>query len=358
MIYSELIRQKESRTGLDADVIGSLVDTSVSSVSIARIEDGAIVFSAAFGSQSRGREATPATLYNIASMTKPISAEVVLRLASSGSISLDEPMHPYWIDPDITKDDRHKLLTPRIALSHQTGFPNWRAETGGVLAFKGTPGLVYAYSGEGYEYLARFVEKRMGASFEDLAQSLVLGPAGMQDTSYTKRRWFCGRVAFPTNCRGISFLPVFAQKLVASHLMYTTTTDYAKFMLSVMNSVGVSGAFATERSTVQLNRKACASTLPQAKGSICESGYGLGWEIMKFRDRTLLWHTGRDYGVFTIGYFSPSTRAGTIIFTNSANGARVVRPVMEGLAEDPAFIDCLLARARIDRGCAKQYSTS
>jgi CubicO group peptidase (beta-lactamase class C family) len=352
MICSTSMRQNVSRTRLDPDVIGSFIDTSVSSVSIARIEDGAIVFSAVFGSQSPGRAATPATLYNIASMTKPISAEVVLRLASSRNISLDEPIYPYWIDSDIAKDDRHKLLTPRIALSHQTGFPNWRAETGGVLAFNCTPGSAYTYSGEGYEYLARFVEKKIGVCFEDLAQSLVLDPAGMQDTSYTKRAWFRGRVAFPTTCQGISFLPVFAETLLASHLMYTTTTDYANFMLSLMTSVGVTADVASERSTVQLKRKACSSTLLQAEDSIWEFGYGLGWEIMRFRNRTVLWHRGTDYGVFTIGYFSPSSRTGTIIFTNSANGARVLRPVMEGLAEDPAFIDCFLARARIDIGDA------
>jgi CubicO group peptidase (beta-lactamase class C family) len=354
MIYSELIRQKESRTGLDPDVIGSFIDTSLSSVSIARIEDGAIVLSAVFGSQSPGQAATPATLYNIASMTKPISAEVALRLASRGNISLDEPVYPYWIDSDIATDDRHKLLTPRLLLSHQSGFPNWRAETGGVLAFKCTPGSAYTYSGEGYEYLERFVANKIGVCFEDLAQSLVLDPAGMQDTSYTKRAWFRGRVAFPTTSQGISCLPVFAETLVASHLLYTTTTDYANFMLSVMTSVGVTANVASDRSRVQLKQKACASTLRPAEDGVWECGYGLGWEIMKCRNRALLWHTGRDYGVFTIGYFSPSSRAGTIIFTNSADGERVVRPVMEGLAEDPSLIDRLLARARIGRGCDKR----
>jgi CubicO group peptidase (beta-lactamase class C family) len=181
-----------SAQGLDAAMPGILKDAGVASVSLAEIVDGKVVLAKAYGEQSAGVPATEATLYNIASMTKPVTAEVVLRLVSAGKVGLDEPMYKYWVDPDLAKDERAKVLTPRMALSHQMGFANWRRMTGGVLAFQHEPGT-YGYSGEGYQYVARFVEKKTGRRFEDLAQEMVFGPAGMKETTYTGRPWFAGR---------------------------------------------------------------------------------------------------------------------------------------------------------------------
>ena len=172
-----------------------------------------------------GDSATTKTLYNIASLSKPISAEVVLRLASQGRLSLDDPMYLYWTDPDIANDDRRKLLTPRLAMSHQTGFPNWRRETGGALAFKRTPGEAYGYSGEGFEYLARYAGKKTHTDFEALAQSLVLDPLKMADTAYTRRAWFDGRIALPTDSQGKVLQPQIADHWNASDLIYTTPGD-------------------------------------------------------------------------------------------------------------------------------------
>ena len=134
----------------------------VASVSFAKIEHGKTVLAEAYGEAGPGVPASNTTVYNIASMSKPISAEVILRLASAGRLSLDEPMFPYWVDPDLAADPRAKLLTARMALDHQTGFPNWRRETGGKLAFLHDPGAGFHYSGEGYQYVARFAEKKTG----------------------------------------------------------------------------------------------------------------------------------------------------------------------------------------------------
>ena len=92
--------------------------------------------------------ATDKTLYNIASLTKPIVAETILRLASQNKLQLDESIYPYWVDPDIKDNPWNKLLTPRLCLSHQTGFANWRRMTNNVLTFKFQPGTQSSYSGK------------------------------------------------------------------------------------------------------------------------------------------------------------------------------------------------------------------
>jgi hypothetical protein len=63
------------------------------------------------------------------------------------------------VDPDIAQDPWHKLLTPRLSLTHQTGFTNWRHHTENVLQIQWEPGTQTGYSGEGYDYVARFADK-------------------------------------------------------------------------------------------------------------------------------------------------------------------------------------------------------
>lgn len=337
-------REAEIRSALDRDVPGLLADNGIPSVSVAHIEAGKIVFAAAYGSQTAGVPATTRTLYNIASMTKPISAEVVLRLASQKRLSLDEPMYLSWTDPDIANDERRKLLTPRLALSHQTGFPNWRRETNRVLTFKYTPGEAYGYSGEGYEYVARFAEEKTATDFETLAQKLVMEPTGMI-AAYTGRSWFEGRIAVPTDAQGKALEPTIARTWVASDLLYTTPSDYAKFMLGVMRGSGLTSALAKERSTIQVSRKAKECPADKVRNCPDDVGFGLGWEVFKFGESTYLMHTGKDDGVFTLGYINLPEQTATIIFTNSDNGAKIVLPILDRLGKDRVFVEYLRQQA-------------
>jgi len=326
---------------LDEGVPALLAKHHVASVSIARIDDGKQSFAAAYGEQKPGTPATIRTLYNVASLTKPISAEVMLRLAAQGRLSLDEPMAPVWTDPDIATDARRDRLTPRLALSHQTGFANWRRETDGVLKFVREPGTQFGYSGEGYEYVAHFAQKKVGGDFEALAQKLVFDPAGMYDSAYTRRPWFDGRIAIPVGKDGKNLEPSIGEHFLASDLLYTTPSDYARFVIGLMNDEGETPAIASERAKVQVSRK--SEMCPPEKSAHCpqEVGMGLGWEVFRFKDDRYLMHTGRDDGVFTLVFFSPQRRSGTVIFTSSDNGASVVLPILELIGQEREYVDFL-----------------
>jgi CubicO group peptidase (beta-lactamase class C family) len=154
------LSDSEMRSQLDQKTPAWLKQFDVPSVAVAYIREGKIDWTAVYGEQSPGVPANAKTLYNVASLAKPISAEVILRLASAGKLSLDESISTYWIDPDAKDNPWHALLTPRLCLSHQTGFTNWRRQTNNVLTFQWQPGTRTGYSGEGFQYVARFVEKR------------------------------------------------------------------------------------------------------------------------------------------------------------------------------------------------------
>lgn len=316
----------------------------VASVSFAQIVAGKTVLAEAYGEQSAGVAATPATLYNIASMSKPLSAEVILRLASAGKLSLDEPMAPYWTDPDLADNPAARALTPRLALDHQTGFANWRRETGGKLAFVRAPGTGFGYSGEGYQYVARFAERKTGTPFETLAQTLVFDPAGMTRSAYTARPWMADHIAEPSDKTGAWLKPQIATHYVAADLVYTTPTQYAGFVESLMAGTGESPAIRTLRESVLTDRKAEMCLGKMARICPDEVGFGPGWEVVKTHGKTFLMHTGIDDGAFTLGFFDPGARSGVIIFTNSANGPRMILPLLKLLHSDADFVAYLEAQ--------------
>ncbi|MBL6852710.1 MAG: beta-lactamase family protein [Alphaproteobacteria bacterium] len=325
------------RTPLDADVPRLLAAYAVPSVSIARIRGGRLVLTAAYGSQSAGVPATTATLYNIASLTKPLTAEIVLRLMSEGAFSLDEPMYRTWTDPDIAGDEWRKELTPRIALSHQTGFPNWRDPVRG-LKFLNEPGRKYAYSGEGYEYLARFVEKRTDQDFETLAQTHLFSPTGMIDTAYTGKPWFEGRIAVPTDATGHPLKPRIATHYSAADLVYTTSSDYAAFMIEVLKNRDLTPELAEERSRPQVSMMDTKCLGSKAATCPLFTGFGLGWQILVFPDAKLMIHTGRDDGVYTFAYLDRSSGDGAVILTNGESGDKLVVPILQHLHARAEFI--------------------
>ncbi len=313
---TQAVNQSDAQRRLDERAPTWLKAFHVTGVGIAYIENGKIAWTSFYGDQVPGGPlANEKTLYSVASLTKTITAEIILRLASAGKLSLDESIAEYWIDPDVKDNAWNQLLTPRLCLSHQTGFPNWRYQTKNVLQFQWQPGTQFGYSGEGFDYVARFAEKKTGRPFEELAQEYVFDRIGMKDTSYTPREWWAGRQAKPVESDPRT-------KWSAADLLRTTVRDYARFMISVMNNEGVSQEIAAQRQTITRNQIA-----PEVESGLCEDagapanckvamGFGLGWRIVKINNETIFDHTGADSDVKTFAFFIPKRKTGAIIFTN------------------------------------------
>lgn len=332
----------ELRAKIVHDLPGWLKQYNVPSASVAYIADGRLVWTAVAGEQGPGVPATNQTLYNIASLTKPIVAETILRMASQSKLHVDEPIYPLWVDPDIKDDPWNKLLTPRLCLSHQTGFANWRRMTNNTLTFKFQPGTRSSYSGEGYFYVARFAQNKTGQPFDRLAQDYVLGPLGMKDTSFTTQDWFNDRLAQPYTNN--SFVPpVLTSTWNAADLVETTVTDYAHFVAAVMRNEGLSPAIARQRlvmtrdwTTEDARQHVCAYETP---GTACHIsvGMGLGWQIIIHNGVTIVDHSGSDTGVSTHAFFIPSKHVGAVIFTNGENGSKVIGEIVRVLSPDPVY---------------------
>lgn len=323
---------------LDANVPALLARYRIPGAAIAYIDKGDIALTRVYGERRHGIAAGDDTLFNVASLTKPVAAEVLLRLAAAGRIDLDAKMAPLWVDPDIAGDPRAEQLTVRMALQHRTGLPNWRSQTANLLTFTSEPGARFSYSGEGYTYAAHYAERRTGKDFEALARDLVFAPSGMRSSFFTVQPGFADRIAYPHDGQGRELWPFLRLDFSAACCLYSTAGDYARFVTRVMHDEALSKAIADQRFAVP-DQRAEMCTGDGMDAGVCPPriGWGLGWMVLGFPGETVIVHTGVNDGERSVAFFVPEKDVGLVILTNGANGARLIRDVTAAAYDNPGY---------------------
>ncbi len=266
------------------------------------------------GDLNKKKKAPLNTIFNVASLTKPITAYIALMLASANKLDLDEPVYHYWVDPDLKDDKRHRLLTTRHILSHQTGFPNWRDKT---LKFQFTPGTAYQYSGEGFEYLRMVLESKFKKPLDQLATELIFEPLGMVDTRFIwDDTMHEQRLAPGIAQNGEVYETHKRTNANAADDLLTTVEEYGTFLTAVLNGYGLSQELVEEMQSNQVQSQ---------KGK----HFGLGFERYDFKDGNFaMSHGGADKGVQTIFFIFPKTKQGILIFTNVDDGYKIYEDLL------------------------------
>ncbi len=326
---------------LEARVPGWLSEHDVPSVAVTYVSDNVVSWTLVCGEQAPGVPATTSTLYNTASIAKPMVGEIVLRLASQGRVSLDEPMSVYWVDPDVADDPRHDKLTPRIALAHQTGFMNWRRMSDGKLSFQWEPGTQVGYSGEGLRYVVRFLERKLGTPFEDVAGELLFDTAGMANTSFVREPWFGERVAWRRLADGTWAKPDLNDEPLGAGDVWTTSEDYASFIVAVLGDSGVSEKMSEERRSISMDEVPRWCGPDRTPVDVCPErmGFGVGWYIYEYGDHRLFAHNGSNRGEKTLGLFVPDRQMGFVVFSNGENGKSVISKIARTLYDNERFME-------------------
>jgi CubicO group peptidase (beta-lactamase class C family) len=172
------------------------------------------------------------TVFEAASLSKPVFAHVVLQLADQGYLSLDAPLGNY-LPNYVPTDDRVSSITTRHVLSHRCGLPNWRnADLPLKTYFQ--PGERFSYSGEGFLYLQKAVEAITGEKIHVLAERLVLQPFAMARSSFIWDWRFDLNRAYPHDAFGRPALGGKPGTGNAAWSLQTTTADFGRFLLGVL----------------------------------------------------------------------------------------------------------------------------
>jgi CubicO group peptidase (beta-lactamase class C family) len=331
-------------SALDQRVPSLLAAHHAAGAGVVVIRGGRISWSGYYGHQGPNVPASKDTMFNGASLAKTITAETTLRLASAGSVSLDEPIWRYYAHPDLANDPRYKLLTPRIILSHQTGLLNWPyLYQDGKLAFVANPGDHFTYSGAGYEILASFLERKLKTNFEDLVRQHVFEPLGLKGISLSRHAGMNDRVTTPMNDQGKyessyrTDAPAnphhpLSDSWNAAADLFTTAEDYARFLSAVMRDDGLTSEVAAARRRIY----ASFSTDPDwacdpASGSSCpkEYGFGLGWMVFKYDRSSIITNGGNDTGENALVYFSPERPGNGVVVFMNGGGVESLRAELE-----------------------------
>jgi CubicO group peptidase (beta-lactamase class C family) len=167
-VFSPMLRAKKGPATpteatvpqLERDIPELMKKAGVPGLAIAVIRGGKTTWLHGFGMKEvkTGQPLTGETVFEAASLSKPVFTYGVLKLVEQGKLGLDVPLTTYLPKPFVAGDERLAKITARIVLSHRTGFPNWPADDGSVSIYF-TPGERFSYSGQGYIYLQRVVEQ-------------------------------------------------------------------------------------------------------------------------------------------------------------------------------------------------------
>jgi CubicO group peptidase (beta-lactamase class C family) len=233
-------------TSASASEVDRFIETyrkyyGIPGVSLALIKDGRLVYHKTYGVRNTmtGEKVDENTLFEAASVTKPVFAFAVQRLAERGVIDLDKPLYLYLPYPDIEYDDRYKLMTARHVLTHRTGFPNWRwMNEDGKLNLKFTPGTSYNYSGEGFEYLKMVIEKITGKKVEQVLQEEVIQPVGLYHTFFSKNDSLQRMVAYG-HYDGLPSNNDLPESPGMAYSMHTEAKIFTRFMLYMLEQKGL-----------------------------------------------------------------------------------------------------------------------
>ncbi len=316
-----------------------------------------------------GRPVTPETLFEAASLTKPVIAAIFTGFAERGLLDPDRPLAAY-LGPVPGGVYDLSEITPRMVLSHRTGLPNWVDKDKGP-APQRPAGVRFGYSGLGFMYLQVALETVAGAHLQALFESTVRPALPAVRSTLVWGRGTCLRARIDERgiaCAGTPPSPGPADagpgcatghnaegvpqpkrdwpSPNAAASLHTNPSEYARFMQlflrprDVPGLVSASGLRSMLVSTTTINGRV---------------GWGLGWGLEHpagaagaagavVDEAPWLWHWGHNgpYKAFCLA--SPRLGAGIVVMTNGHWGLEVCREAVQACfpGEHPA-LDWLFA---------------
>jgi len=333
----------------DKRVAGLMEYAGIPGLSLALIKDGEVLKLGYYGVDNTETQepVTGETLFQAASLSKPVTAYITLKLVDQGLLGLDTPLHTILPSERFANQDYAKLLTARLVLSHQPGLPNWG---GTPLEFQREPGTRFSYSGEGYVYLRQVLSHLTGLTLEELARREVFTPLNMANSYFLVPGDGSVKIANPHNNAGKA-LPIGEPYSNAASSLHTEASDFAKFMRAIVKGEGLSEAshHAMLMAQVKTPVKRIGGTDDAPLSD--NMGWALGWGTLKRPDHNIVWHWGDNGTYRAFVSIDPEKGDGVVYFANTSLGHTITKGLYELLGQDMSQImDWLEYKAYDDPG--------
>lgn len=333
-----------------------LMDTAnIQGLCLSILNNKKTVFIKSYGYKNKPKNElldTASIMYG-ASFSKAVFGYLTMKLVQEKILDLDKPLYQYLNKSigdyeyfsDLKNDDRWKLITARMCLSHTTGLPNVRwfnpitseQDTLGVMKIYFTPGTKYAYSGEGFKLLQLAEEEITKKTLDELAVEKIFAPLGMTRTGYIWHNSFGDdNVAVGHMNNGDIDKKRKRTEAVAGGSIVTTIADYSRFIEHIMQKKGLKKKWFQEMITPQINIHSITQFPPVTFETTTENdaihlSYGLGWGLLHCPNGKAFFKEGnggpwRNYNINFI-----DKGISIIILINSENGETIFQKLIETL---------------------------
>lgn len=266
----------------------------------------------------------PHSIFQAASLTKPVIAYGCLRLVRDTGLVLDAPVSRYLSNGYLHRQNLFETeaapvtdlvsaatlgrISLRSLLRHSSGLPNWSS---GPLVLNPTQGERWQYSGEGYVLLQRVIEAVTGMELDAYFLQQVFAPIGMRSSGLRWNSMFGGRAVIGTSAPDHPRQHRFVEPVAAASL-YTTADDYSRFLSALLADESVMKLTVTEPITADAD---------------LGLDWGLGWGIERGPGGPYLWQWGNNPGFRAFAMVSESSKDGFVVLTNSERGMPLAVPI-------------------------------
>lgn len=317
----------EKRVAIEKAVANFMAANSVPGISVAVVQNGELVWSEGFGMADLENfvPASPATLYRLGSISKPITATAILQLSEHGKLDLDAEVQKYC--PAFPK--KEWPITTREVLGHLAGIRHYNPDGKGDIPedsakhfasmeeslkifaadpLVAKPGTKFHYSTYGYTLLGCVLEGASGEKYVDYVKENIFEPAGMEETRDDnffaivphRTRFYHKDSAGVVQNAGV----LDSSYKIPGGGLISSADDMARFEIAMLAN--------------KLVRPATREMMwtPQKPVEVPKDDYGLGWGMMKKYGLNLVGHDGGQQGTSTSIILAPEKTAGVVVLAN------------------------------------------
>ena len=339
------MREVDRRLGEALDKISR--SYGASAVQVAIIQNGTVCGYYNFGSADKSGKAavTADTAFRAASLSKLVDAMAVMKLSEQGRFDIDADIGEYMGYRVRTRNYPKTPITPRMLMTHTSSMK----DSSGFLASRNSgsstplknllsqsssysgsrPGSAYRYSNFGVALLAAAAEKQAGQPFYEYTEKALFQPLGINGSFLASRIADKNQVACLYNTRGrLSYGQKrqldekCSEKLGQTHHIYQgnitiSAADYAALMCVLLNDgVGGNGErILSSESTQEILEVQYESD--DTRSCLCNFISG---RIVK--GRTMHYHTGSNFGMYSSFAFDTADRSGVVVLTSGASAKK------------------------------------
>ena len=353
-------KDEEDHPGRKMGLIQRMKHYKVPGISIAFVYQEELAWAKGFGVVEAGSEkpVTTETIFQAASISKPVTAMVALHLVEAGLLDLDADVNDMlhsWKVPEsehtrVRRDGSQPKVTLRGLLSHNAGFtikgylgytPDRQLPTLQQI-LKGEkpanskpvrvvqrPGKGYKYSSGGYMAAQQMIEDVTGKPLAELAKEFIFDKLGMANSTFESK---LPQAYIPQAATGHnkSSKPVtgkwhtYPEQAAAS--LWTTPSDLARLIVEILKSC-------KNESNLVLSAEMTLEMLTPQVNIGVDWDCGLAFNIIQKNGMTIIGHPGWNVGFHSIMLGCLEAGQGLVWMTNGENGRHLGLEVSHGLAE-------------------------